>query len=537
VTDNKGATNSDTATVTILNRAPIANAGSDRSGVQGTSIALDGTGSVDQDGRIVTWAWTFGDGATGTGSAPSHAYAATGTYTARLTVTDDKNATASDTVAVTVTAATTSVWAHRLGSSAADNASDVAVDANGNVVVTGVFRGTVDFGGKSLTSAGGADWFLAKYSPTGTLVWARGMGGTSDDAPSSVAVAPNGDVVVTGRFTGNVSFGGQTLQASGTSDIALAKYAAADGAHLWSKRFGGTIDDNGNAVAVDGTGAVVLTGYFRGTADFGGGPISVPFTTDLDVFVAKFDAGGAHLWSKNFTNTGNDRGYGIATDSAGNVAVVGTFSNTIDFGGGELNSPNAVLDIFVVKLSPAGAHLWSRQIGSASASEGANGVAMDPAGNVVVTGNVIADVDFGGGELSALGSSDAYVAKYAAANGNHIWSRRFGGAGNDYAAAVAVDTSGNVAVVGSFEGDGLFAGFPLVSSGQDDAYVLKLDASGARLWARQLGGTSSDVGQSLAFTPAGTLVTVGYFYGSGSFAGVQLGSLGAADAFIASLAP
>src|SRR5205085_9856346 len=129
----------------------------------------------------------------------------------------------------------------------------------------------------------------------------------------------------------------------------------------------------------------------------------------------------------------------IATDSAGNVAVVGTFSNTIDFGGDELNSPNAVLDIFVVKLSPAGAHLWSKQIGSPGGSEGANGVAMDPSGNVVVTGSVTADVDFGGGQLDALGSSDAYVAKYAAGNGAHLWSRRFGGAGNDYAAAVAVD--------------------------------------------------------------------------------------------------
>jgi hypothetical protein len=438
---------------------------------------------------------------------------------------------------VTVTAVTTTPWARRIGAATSDSTNDVAVDASGNVVVAGVFRGQVDVGGKSLVSAGGSDWFLAKYSPTGALLWARACGGTLDDAPMSVAVAPNGDVVATGRFSGSAAFGGSALQASGPHDIVVAKYAAADGAHQWSKRFGGTQDDVGNAVAVDGTGAVVVTGYFRGTVDFGGGPISVPFDTDLDVFVAKFDAGGAHVWSKHFPNTGNDRGYGIATDPSGNIAVTGTFSNTINLGGGDLTSGNAMIDVFVVKLNAAGGYVWGRQIGTANDNEGANGVAMDGSGNVIVTGNVNADVNFGGGLLDALGSSDAYVAKYAAANGNHLWSRRVGGTSNDYGAAVAVDAAGNVAIAGSFDDSALFAGFQLTAIGLDDAYVLKLDPNGALTWARQLGGSNSDIGLTLAFTPSGTIVTGGYFYASGTFGGFPLTSLGAADAFVASLAP
>ena len=112
-----------------------------------------------------------------------------------------------------------------------------------------------------------------------------------------------------------------------------------------------------------------------------------------------------------------------------------------------------------------------------------------------------------------------------------------GGLGNDYGSAVAVDAAGNVAVAGSFEGSGVFAGFQLDALGLDDAYVLNLDPDGKLTWARRLGGTNSDVGQALAFTPSGTLVTGGYFYGSGTFGGVPLASLGAADAFVASLAP
>src|SRR5262249_31402926 len=147
-----------TAAVTILNRAPIANAGSDRSGVQGASIAFDGTASSDPDGRIVTWAWAFGDGATGTGSAPSHAYSAPGSYTARLTVTDDKSATASAPAAVPGPAVTPTPWARRIGAAAGDSTNDIAVDASGNIIVVGTFGGTIDVGGKSLVSAGGSDW-------------------------------------------------------------------------------------------------------------------------------------------------------------------------------------------------------------------------------------------------------------------------------------------------------------------------------------------------------------------------------------------
>ncbi len=536
VTDNKGLTNSDTANISVANRPPIANAGPDRTGAPAVSITFDGSGSSDPDGTIVSYAWTFGDGATGTGASPSHAYAAAGTYTATLTVTDDKGATASDTAQAVIGATT---WARALGSTGADAGYDVAVDANGNVIVAGSFRGTVAFGpSKSLTSAGGADWFVAKYSSTNGLVWAQRMGGTGDDFVASVAVDASGDVIVTGQFTGSAAFGGPTsLVASGPNDMALAKYSGVDGAHVWSKGFGGAYDDAGSAVAVDTAGNVYLTGYFRGSIDFGTGTLKVPFDTDLDVFVAKFSSAGATTWAKNFVNTGNDRGYGIAVDGAGRIAVVGTFSNSIDFGGGGLSSPNGMIDAFVVKLDGNGAHLWSRDIGSDTNNEGANAVAVDGTGNVYLTGYAIADVDFGGGPLAALGGTDAFVAKYAAANGAHVWSRRLGGDGNDYGQGIAVDSTGNVVVTGGFENTAAFGGTSLTSFGGGDAFVARYSSTGAPVWARQLGGTSTDYGQEIALAPSGQPVVTGYFYGAGTFGGTTLTSAGLADAFVTSLAP
>jgi PKD repeat protein len=536
VTDNRGGTNSDTAVVTAANRPPVANAGPDKSATQGTSVAFSGAASSDPDGTVTTYAWAFGDGATGSGVAPSHTYSTAGTYTVTLIVADDKNATASDSLVVTVSPASTT-WSRRIGASGADTAVAVATDAAGNVVVAGTMRGTVDFGGVSKTSAGGSDWFVAKYSPTNTLLWARLMGGTSDDTLTDVTVErTTGDIIAVGRIAGTANLGGSPLVASGSSDIAVGRYDAG-GTHLWSHRYGGSIDDSGDAVAVDGTGSIVLTGYFRGTADFGTGPMTVPFDTDLDVFVAKLDVGGTTQWAEHFTNSGNDRGYGIAVDATGNIAVTGTFSNTIDFGGGPLTSGSGMLDAFVVKLSSSGGHVWSRQIGAPDGSEGGNAVAFDASGNVVLLAYAVKSIDAGGGTLDALGGADVIVAKYLAASGAHSWSRRLGGTGNDYGYGLAVDASGNVFVGGSCDAPASFGGTQLTPLGGDDAVVAKFGPTGAPGWSRIFGGTSPEIVQDVTVSPNGNPIATGYFYGTGTYGVAPLTSAGLSDGFLVSLAP
>ena len=119
--------------------------------------------------------------------------------------------------------------------------------------------------------------------------------------------------------------------------------------HLWSKRFGSTSFDQGYGVAVDDSGNVVVTGSFNGTVNFGGGGLNS--AGSFDIFVAKFSgADGSHLWSKRFGSTYEDEGLGVAVDGSGNVVVTGYFWGTVDFGGGELTSAGSSDDIFVVKL-------------------------------------------------------------------------------------------------------------------------------------------------------------------------------------------
>jgi hypothetical protein len=158
---------------------------------------------------------------------------------------------------------------NRFGGVSNDQGLGVAVDSGDDVVLTGFFDGTMDFGGGPLTSAGGFDIFVAKLEGDGSPVWSRRLGGTSLDQGLGVAVDSGDDVVLTGFFNGTVDFGDGPLTSAGLADIFVAKYSASEGSHLWSRRFGSTSTDQGLGVAVDSGGDVVVTGAFADTVDFG----------------------------------------------------------------------------------------------------------------------------------------------------------------------------------------------------------------------------------------------------------------------------
>jgi len=128
------------------------------------------------------------------------------------------------------------------------------------------------------------------------------------------------------------------------------KFSAA-GAHQWSRSFGGLYLDYGYDVAADGSGNVIVTGYFQDTADFGGGPLT-SVNASSDVFIVKYSSTGSHLWSQRFGTSAPDIGYGVAVDGSNNIILAGQFQNTIDFGGGTLVGVNpSYPDIFIVKFS------------------------------------------------------------------------------------------------------------------------------------------------------------------------------------------
>jgi hypothetical protein len=457
------------------------------------------------------------------------------------TTTTTRPATTTTTVTLPGAAAT---WAKDLGGSGSDAVNATATDGAGNVYVVGTFQNAGKFGTTTLNSAGESDAFIVKISPSGAQQWVRRLGGASSDTASGVAVDAAGNVDVVGRFVGPADLGGSTVDSvhgangASTPDMYVVQFNAS-GTRNWVKTYGGVYTDSAASVATDTQSNVVFTGFFSGSINFGGNTLRVPFDSDLDAFVTKLSSAGAHVWSKNFTNNGNDSGYGIAVDAQNNIAIAGTLTNTINFGGSDLTARNAMSDAFVAKFNAAGTHVWSRKVGSDGGNEDARGVAFDPSGNVLVAGVAIQPVDFGNGTAPANGSADAWVARYAAANGAYIWAARFGGTANDYARAVTSDGSGNVYVAGSFDSTSVgFGGSVAVTQrGSGDGYVAKWSAGGTPVWARDLGGSQSDVAQAVRIGSGGRPVTGGYFYGSGTFEGVALAATGMADAFLSQGTP
>ncbi len=266
------------------------------------------------------------------------------------------------------------LWAKGMGGSGDDTGVDVAVDDSNNVYVAGHFAsGKADFniGGSSvvLTNAGKQDVFLAKYDKDGSYLWAKNMGGSSDDYCSGIAIDGSGNLYMTGYFksaTANFNpagSGGGTLTNAGKTNVFLAKYDAT-GNYLWAENMGGSSNDYGQNLAVDGRGNVHITGYFTSdTAEFdpkssGGTLIRVG---SGDIFSAKYDSNGNYLWAKGMGGRNSDIGYNTRVDDHGSVYVAGMFSSykvgvedTVNFnpgGSGGVLTCEGVTNAFILKFS------------------------------------------------------------------------------------------------------------------------------------------------------------------------------------------
>ena len=432
------------------------------------------------------------------------------------------------------------VWSKNFGGAlSTDNVTvtSTGVDSSGNIIVAGYFQGNVNFGGGTVSTVGGQDIFIAKYSSTGAYLWSKVMGSVADDYAHELCVDRSGNIIVTGSFNYSVDFGGGVLNSAspGFSDIFLVKYSAA-GVHQWSRQLGDIGNDIGYGVTADAAGNVVVTGSFAGSVDFGGGRLTSNLNSN-DIFVAKYSATGVHSWSRAYGSTGDDHGNAVATDASGNVVVTGYFNNTIDFGGGPLTSAG-MKEIFLLELNSFGQHVWSKRFGGTSIDV-ANAVAIDGGGNIVITGFFYGTVDFGGGPLTSSSAAKVFLAKYNSL-GNHIWSKLFSGsvvADNAIALGLAVDGSSNILITGYFQGSANFGGQTLTSAGSQDVFAAKYSAAGTHSWSQRFGGPGLDQGTAVVADSGNNMILSGYFSSNVSFGGPSLTNLYGSDLYVVKLAP
>jgi len=240
-----------------------------------------------------------------------------------------------------ITAGTT-LWAQLYGGSGQDNATGLAVDRNGDVLVTGNFGGSGNLGGTPLPGSQSGGIFVAKYSGVnGTYKWSRMMGNNS--GYGIVTDPGTGNVFVTGGFTGSVDLGGgaMTTPWGGTGGLFVAAYDAS-GTYQWAKVYGGN-GDTGYAIAVDGSGNLALAGSARGTIDFTSSGVPMSGTGFL---LANFTTSGTFRWAKR-SNQSQSWGYGVGFDSLGHVVAGGSFYNTADFGGISGAASGGAYNVFV----------------------------------------------------------------------------------------------------------------------------------------------------------------------------------------------
>lgn len=353
-------------------------------------------------------------------------------------------------------------WARSFGNTSADYVTDMKADNQGNTYTVGYYSGTVDFdpgnGVQNLTSNGSTDTYIQKLDSNGNLVWARSVGGNSDDRAFSVDIDANGNVYLTGFFRDSVDFdpGPNTdfLVGPIISGIPLRKIFVLKlnsiGNYVWARAFGG-----GSSMfesSIDTQGNIVTAGTYQGSYDFdpGSSVFNLPAGSgnQIRVFIQKMDASGNFVWAKSIGNpmrTSTKLFKAMDTDLNDNILLTGIFYDSLNTDPGvgvNFLYANGASDAYVLKLDKDGDYVWSVAYGGPGPNatysdlEDPLDITVDNNGDVISVGEFEFTVDFNPSSsstqnLTAAGSQglpDAYVQKLDS-NGNFIWAIHMGNGG------------------------------------------------------------------------------------------------------------
>ena len=271
-------------------------------------------------------------------------------------------------------------------------------------------------------------------------------------------------------------------------------------------------------VAIDSSDNIYITGTSEGTNIFGK---NVTSGTTRDIFVAKLNSSGVVQWVYTVGGTGADRGRKIALDSSGNIYVAGYYENTVDFGGGNITS-NGSWDAYLLKLNSSGTFQWVKSYGASSNDLGRD-VAIDSNDNIYLTGNFRGTVDFGGGDVSSNPSNNAYIflVKFNS-SGVFQWVYTAGGTGVDDVRSLALDSSDNPYITGSFQSTVNFGGGNTTAANTNDLFILKLNSSGAYQSIYTSNIDTAQKAKGLFIDSSGNVYATGTFQNTVNFGGGEI---------------
>lgn len=436
-------------------------------------------------------------------------------------------------------------WAMALGGEMADDGRAITVDGAGNLIVVGRFvqRLPLDSDTTLLPAGSAPNVFVAKYSPTRALLWARALAGPAEIDVADVVTDGQGNIYLAGSFVKEAAFGGTGVILRGSTETTphlwVAKLAP-NSSLVWSNTAGGEGTLSPRAIAVDGSGNVVVGGEITGNVSFDTTTFSVG--GELSIFVARYDSAGTLSWARgadSMSITTNPAGAYVAFDDAGDIYVAGTFGPG-DLTLGSTTLAASVQNVFLAKLAKEdGAASWAKALpGVASTSFQEKAVARSllvKDGSAIVAGFFRAQrMEIGSSLLSSKGQHhDGFVASFSTA-GDAQWALSLAASARLEIFDVAADSSGDLIVAGLAEG-ALSLGATSTTTQGRAILVARIDSNQQLAFAELADGAGGEHARSVTAL-GGKLYLTGTLEGACSFGGETLSPAGSSDAFVWHLA-
>jgi hypothetical protein len=306
------------------------------------------------------------------------------------------------------------IWSRRLGGPGNDWLTGIAYDGRGGTVFVGYTDSiSLPFDEGTLDSAGGLDIFVGRVDGFGGDDWAYLLGGTGDDAGLDVTVGPSGNVFLSGESNSpDLDFGPVPLVADEQGDMLLCSLAL-DGQVRWAELAGGSGHDYASAIAATDGGFVIAGASNSGSIDLGSGPMNADASGGHDVILGAFGDGGAPLWARRTSGHGESHAGDLAVAADGGVFLAGSsLGSSVDLGGGEL-ADRGLGDAVLARFNERGDHLWSRRYGGGGDDATAS-VTLLPGGDAAFAGvSSSVTIDLGDGGLYSSGGVDMWLARVA----------------------------------------------------------------------------------------------------------------------------